>query len=818
MTETELSYKDQRLQEAGITPEFNATTVQEPELLGDVHDQNFIHHVKDAHWFTSTPEDNMRILFKTLDNQVMKVKKGDNKWATPFERIRLSPGQIQLNKELTGKSGKYRQPSGTGTQIWHSQGIINTYGSQEQIKTLYLVEGEMKAFVAWMESVKQSTDKKNQDARAPKELPIMAVTGIFNFYGPEKTLHPDIVEYVRVCRPENIVFIMDSDLYQPSAFDPMQPGKDIGGRIKNFYKAVVEFREVAKAYAKDLYLAHPQEYLLESGVKGLDDLILDQGPRTVLKELYKMGAERVRFSLFSMMNISDASRGDLLKMFNLKLYKGVPRDFYNKFIETLQAHEFNFLGGHYKVNEDGDLAIVKHPESELYIRVEGKYFKIITVPDAYGNMSRKIVNWPKAEIKDDYTKRTPNFFETLAKYDAFCNVPENDPAKYRAVIDNCYNLYYPIDHELKQGSWKTYEKYLRHVFRDQYDIALDWFHILYTKPTQKLPVICLVSKEKNTGKSTALDMGKILLQENAITIGNQELTGQFNNDYASKLLIGIDEGFIDKKLVVERLKSMVTSRHINMDTKQISRQAISFFAKMIITSNNEDDFLRIDDDESRFWVVKVPKLEGKTDPKILDKFEAEAASFLYYLKHTHKVKYPHVERLWFDPTIYETEAAQKLKRKSRSTAYKTIETWITSEFIKYNDNHNQIKPNGKPLVFDQLHYSLSDICMALYGNEVRARNEMFYIKSVLVDQAKLVAPTKAIRRSVPVLDPEAPESSPRYQYSSGEGLRQRWWTFNIEDWFDDQELITLTGKDKAHFKQWRELSKDFQEDQEDLPF
>jgi hypothetical protein len=34
------------------------------------------------------------------------------------------------------------------------------------------------------------------------------------------------------------------------------------------------------------------------------------------------------------------------------------------------------------------------------------------------------------------------------------------------------------------------------------DIALDYLQIIYQQPWRKLPIICLVSKENSTGKST----------------------------------------------------------------------------------------------------------------------------------------------------------------------------------------------------------------------------------------------------------------------------------------------------------------------------
>jgi len=43
---------------------------------------------------------------------------------------------------------------------------------------------------------------------------------------------------------------------------------------------------------------------------------------------------------------------------------------------------------------------------------------------------------------------------------------------------------------------------VKHIFGDQIELGLDYLQLLYQKPVQILPIVCLVSKERSTGKTT----------------------------------------------------------------------------------------------------------------------------------------------------------------------------------------------------------------------------------------------------------------------------------------------------------------------------
>ena len=58
------------------------------------------------------------------------------------------------------------------------------------------------------------------------------------------------------------------------------------------------------------------------------------------------------------------------------------------------------------------------------------------------------------------------------------------------------------------GEWKTIERFLKHIFSAKnikgeslFNFGMDYLQFTYLLPQKRLPVICLVSNERNTGKS-----------------------------------------------------------------------------------------------------------------------------------------------------------------------------------------------------------------------------------------------------------------------------------------------------------------------------
>lgn len=814
----EINYLQSRLEQARIPIEAIKTTCLHRHVDG--FSNEVTESQQDADFFTyNTSNGNIDILYKDLDGSALKVHVTGNKWPIEFIRECLSPANRKWQLETYDKKIKYSQKQGTTVEIYNTQAIVDTYNAGLKIKTLYLIEGEFKAFKAWWHSLQYDDTTKNITEFG---LPIMAIPGIESYKNSTKDgLHETILKYINKCRPDNIVLLIDADLYQIGDFDPEKDErKDLSKRLENFYRAVVNFRELAKATSvPDIYMAHIKEEFMEEKpepLKGLDDLMAAREGRenVILKEIDQLNVESSNLSYFNTHNISKMQPNKIRELFLLSLTRGCPTKFYGKYNQILQNHTFTFKNGQYAYNfELGVVELKAHGDSFEYARIGPKYVKIIQFPTAKGTHIQKIIPWSTGEIKRDYVdKGIKNFFDTIPKYNAFANIPEHDKKKYKQRISDCYNLYYPLTHEPTEGKWPTIEAFLTHVFREQYDVAIDWLYLTFVKPMQKVPAICLVSKEKNTGKSTFINLLHEIFEQNVAIIGNQELTDRFNEDYITKLIIGIEEGLVEKSLIIEKIKAWITNPTATMDIKNLNRQQVDLFAHFVWTSNSPDNFIRIDEDESRFWVRYVSKYEGEENVNMLDSMKEEIPAFLFYLGKNHTLKYPRTGRLHFAPSVYHNEFLQRLQAESHSQLYKNIYIWIQDQFFKFNPP-DTVEANKQIIT---LYYNLKEVIDGVYGVNGMAIKEMQYVKKTLTTEFNLKEPQATSKVSKPIEDVDHTDENPKY-INSKKINTGRWWRFDIERFISIEGLASLKI-DAKELSQQRALEGTTIEPAEDLPF
>lgn len=155
---------------------------------------------------------------------------------------------------------------------------------------------------------------------------------------------------------------------------------------------------------------------------------------------------------------------------------------------------------------------------------------------------------------------------------------------------------------------------------------MDYLQLLYLQPIQKLPILLLVSEERNTGKSTFLNFLKALFQNNVTFNTNEDFRSQFNSDWAGKLLIVVDEVLLNRREDSERLKNLSTTLSYKVEAKGKDRDEIAFFAKFVLCSNNEYLPVIIDAGETRYWVRKIDRLQSD-DTDFLQKLKAEIPAF-----------------------------------------------------------------------------------------------------------------------------------------------------------------------------------------------
>ena len=321
-----------------------------------------------------------------------------------------------------------------------------------------------------------------------------------------------------------------------------------------------------------------------------------------------------------------------------------------------------------------------------YMRVGTTYYKLIEKPLISGDKITFLSRWNRETIVNDLGK---SYLSKIPKYDGFTCIPNH--LHFQQIIENFYNTYNELPYKPATESLTSEElkkqvpfslKFLEHIFGKQIELGIDYIKILLIFPSQVLPILCLVSKERSTGKTTFIKWLKAIFGLNMTYIKRDSFGSQFNADWASMLLVAIDEVFFDKKEITERLKYLSTTNKDKVEAKGKDREELDFFAQFILCSNNEDNFIQIDENEIRFWIIKVNTIKSE-NTEFLNNLITEIPYFLQFL-----IKRPFQSekktRMWFTSDQIRTEALKKLVWKNNNK----LETKVIELLYEFFQNHD----------------------------------------------------------------------------------------------------------------------------------
>jgi len=312
-----------------------------------------------------------------------------------------------------------------------------------------------------------------------------------------------------------------------------------------------------------------------------------------------------------------------------------------------------------------------------YIRVGTSYYKKVQAPTIAGHYNEILVSWSIETIRQDHGK---SYLSKLPKYDGFTCMPSH--IDFKQEYKGFYNIYSPLGKKPKEGEISLSLKFVKHIFGKHFDLGLDYLQLLYLKPIQILPILCLVSKERSTGKSTFLKWLKEIFDNNLTYLTNDSFNSQFNADWANKLLICIDEVLFNKEELTERIKYLSTTNINKLEAKGKDKREVEFFGKFILCSNNEDNFIKIDANETRFWVIKIPIIE-KENTDFLENLIKEIPAFIHFLEHR-ELSSQHLTRMWFTAQQIKTTALKKLVQHNRNRVEKELASIILSVMEKFD--------------------------------------------------------------------------------------------------------------------------------------
>lgn len=745
------SYYTRRMHALGVLPEHNLIKIRQTDI--DPKSPTQGEEIQVPFPIFEETEKGIDILVYSLNRALIRYAGEGSRWKHHIYKIaRLEVPYINKN----GDEVKYLMPKGQATQPFFPPGLIAHYEKcrdwkkanpgqalpgKLKIKALYMTEGYFKAFKADMHNIycvglASITCMKNKE------------TG---------TLHEDIITLLLTCEVERFIWLMDGDCRDISSKE-ITEGKDLYKRPWGFFRSISTFCDLlSDAKFEDLikYFAHINtealaikegDKVITPGPKGLDDLLcaLPDERADIVKE----------FADFSKRETQGAFEGAYLYRRNISYGLAAARrymmvndvdEFYLFHVQKrpdIARVGFKFNGSLYKYNEEQAKCLVEIPgAAERYFRVGDKYYEWVEIPNKFGEKVRTYEERKKETIKDDHIKKHKTILEHIEKFHSFCIVP--DHLNYQQKIHNCFNQYNPISHTPEKGDIPTSMAFIKHIFGEQpitidygdgnpytvpyYELGLDYLTILLRYPQRSLPILCLVSKENSTGKSTFLDWLNFIFEENMIQVGNEELANPFNDFWTSKLIVGCDETKVDKQLVFEKIKRMSTSGTNISQGKGIRHKVVDSFLHFIFCSNNETSFVNISDRDNRFWVIKVPAFKTE-NVSMRDELRDEIDAFLYFLINRQMATKQRT-RLWFDYNLLKTDALLRLIENTKPSMERRIRQEIQELF--------EMQPTA-----DHFTIPLDGLC-----KDILAKADKNYVKRCLNDMDYQVGAT--IRAAYP---------------------------------------------------------------------
>ena len=308
-----------------------------------------------------------------------------------------------------------------------------------------------------------------------------------------------------------------------------------------------------------------------------------------------------------------------------------------------------------------------------YIRVGTHYFKIV---------NGELLKWNADTLKADFGTSVTQSWPKEQKYNKFCNVIDYIDPKKR--IGTSYNMFIKPDWNPEPGEWPTTRILLERVFsrkgEDQFEEGLDWIQKAIIDPRHTLHSLVLTSRSRETGKDTFMDWLQALCGRHNVFIGDiQEFINPFNAQFASKHFICLNELKVTSldKSAIEKLKAYVTQKTVNYHEKQQTPVNIDYYGKIVLATNNVDDFMDIDDEENRFWLREMPILDKKGkdfDPEFVDKLINEIPHFLHFILNR-EMKYTEKQgRFWLPDSVADNSLVKKVKSNSKSKLYYEIKS------------------------------------------------------------------------------------------------------------------------------------------------
>jgi len=518
----------------------------------------------------------------------------------------------------------------------------------------------------------------------------------------KKEIHADIASLCVNCSVDRIVVLWDGDCRNISLKD-LKKGDNINSRPNKFYQnALTIARRLNKAFKQlgikempKIYFTTIKSNEIQGNPKGIDDLFIqflknEETTKEIKYDLNNIGIiDNSKY--FEWIDISKVTTKESV---NKELYHYFFLDDVNRFYqyhkECIKSNTFKFNDIYYQYDSLKEKVIErelkdnnrdKQKENTMenktkrfdynnFIQIDNKYYRVVEdqFNGQYQYEYQSLKQWNANDIIREIGRKELKlipFYED----EVYQPLPPN---QYQQNFRGRWNTYPQIKHKIISKHFDDIQKLLKQLFPNpkHYKMVIEYLAVLMQRPTQKLPVLTLVSKEQNTGKSTFIFLCKLLFQENATLQTMLSLNGHFNISWAKSLVVLAEEIQFNEKdgNIYITIKITTTAKTIPVEGKHENGMQSACHTHFIFATNKEEEFIKLDPEDTRFLIFKVPgkvKKENYIDNLHQKLIEQVGAFAQYLLNYKLEYKNPEINRLYFRAEDIMNEFKVKVMKESR---------------------------------------------------------------------------------------------------------------------------------------------------------
>ncbi len=307
-----------------------------------------------------TNYEGISILYPSLDNNQYTIRKNSNKKGLPVSDSQTFSRICLMNREPQpdGSIKKYHSPKKAktiyedGKEVENDESLmfpfwtpklIENFQAKTKTPTLGMVEGEKKAFKAYMNG-----------------MPMLGLGSKDGFAtsGAIKQLHSDIIRFIDTCEVENLILVLDADTLEVKP-EHLQSKTDLTKRAYSFYNTVNNYRTIVTdlmrkcSTLKSAYFMHLLPDFSEKA-KGLDDLLI-QYPKNGTNILHDFLQFDRAETYFAGIDVIKAKDTEIRDYFGLGIYDHWSKEvnaFYEVYKASIKKQDFVFKKYQYFFDTD----------------------------------------------------------------------------------------------------------------------------------------------------------------------------------------------------------------------------------------------------------------------------------------------------------------------------------------------------------------------------------------------------------------------------------------------------------------------------------